>query len=379
MSDAYLVKPDKKFAQEIVKLGGKKLKQCFQCATCSVACQLSPDQRPFPRKEMIWAQWGLKDRLLGDPDVWLCHRCADCSVQCPRGASPGDVLAAVRDYTVRHYSSPGFMAKGMGSLGLLPVMLAIPTILILAVLAGIGHLNIPAGEVEYARFFPHLPLQLFFGGFAGLMILVSLVGAVRYWKAMKLQTPPKGATKGVAASIIGAVKDIITHTKFRDCDQNKNRFFSHLLTFYGFVGLFIVTVAVVVSVYVFHYYPLPLWHPLKIFGNLSTAAMLIGVSWIIASRATKPEKAETSTGRDWTFIGILFTVVLTGLATEILRYANVPPAAYPVYFIHLVFVFSLLIYLPYSRFAHMIYRTVALVYSRYSGREDAAAADTRAA
>jgi quinone-modifying oxidoreductase subunit QmoC len=133
--------------------------------------------------------------------------------------------------------------------------------------------------------------------------------------------------------------------------------------------LFITTVAVVISAYIFHYYPLPLWHPLKIFGNFSTVLMVVGVSWIMLDRANQRQGYEKSTNRDWTFVGILGTVAFTGILTEVLRYANVPPVAYPVYFIHLVVVFALLIYLPYSRFAHMIYRTVALVHARYSGRD----------
>ncbi|MBF0482903.1 MAG: heterodisulfide reductase subunit E, partial [Desulfovibrionaceae bacterium] len=42
--------------------------------------------------------------------------------------------------------------------------------------------------------------------------------------------------------------------------------------------------------------------------------------------------------------------------------------AYPVYYLHLVAVFMLFAYLPWSKLGHLVYRTTALVYARYSGR-----------
>jgi quinone-modifying oxidoreductase subunit QmoC len=369
MAEAYLVQPDKNFKREILELGGESLKKCYQCATCSVICSLSPDGRPFPRKEMIWAQWGLKDKLIGDPDVWLCHRCSDCNTHCPRGAAPGDVLAAVRDYTIRHYAVPGFLARAMARPAFLPLLLAAPALLLLAFLGGIGYLHIPEGPVEYARFFPHLPMQIFFGGFAGLAMVASVVGAWRFWADLKRHAPDSPRGEGLVASVLGAVLEIFTHRRFRDCSASEGRFLSHLLMFWGFGGLFVTTVGVVVSAYVFDHYPLPLWDPLKILGNVSTVALLAGLVLVMRNRTTAPAATETSNSRDWTLIGILFTVTVTGLATEILRFAEIRSLAYPVYFVHLTVVFALLMYLPYSRFAHLIYRTVALVHARYSGRE----------
>ena len=95
------VQPDLDFIKAMKEAGGDTLKKCYQCATCSVACPLSSDDNPFPRKQMILAQWGLKDKLISDANIFLCHQCGDCTEMCPRGARPGDVLGAIRSYAYR--------------------------------------------------------------------------------------------------------------------------------------------------------------------------------------------------------------------------------------------------------------------------------------
>ena len=46
-----------------------------------------------------------------------------------------------------------------------------------------------------------------------------------------------------------------------------------------------------------------------------------------------------------------------------------PPAAGMLDFVHLASVFYIIAYLPYSKLAHLVYRTVAMGYAAYIGRE----------
>lgn len=125
------VSPDLDFIKYMKSAGGDTLKKCYQCATCSVVCPLSDDKKPFPRKEMIWAQWGLKDKLVADADVLLCHQCGDCTAYCPRGAKPGDVLGAIRAYMYTHYGFPSGLAKMVSNPSMLPMTVGLPAVIVL--------------------------------------------------------------------------------------------------------------------------------------------------------------------------------------------------------------------------------------------------------
>lgn len=63
---AELIKQDTDFTKEILTSGGENLMKCYQCGTCTVVCNPTPEEKPFPRKEMLYAQWGMKDKLLRD-------------------------------------------------------------------------------------------------------------------------------------------------------------------------------------------------------------------------------------------------------------------------------------------------------------------------
>ena len=71
----------------------------------------------------------------------------------------------------------------------------------------------------------------------------------------------------------------------------------------------------------------------------------------------------------WVLVWSIFLVVVSGFATEALHYLRMAPHRHVAYFIHLVFVFALLVYLPYSKFAHLLYRMTAMVFAERFGRE----------
>ena len=150
MSEANIIHPDLQFKRELSTLSGSSLNECMQCGNCSAVCSLAPEQRPFPRKEMIWAAWGLKEKLIGNVDVWLCHQCGDCSTYCPRDVKPADVISAVRQKTYRHYARPGFLARLVSEPALLPLAILLPVLVIMGILLAAGTFKIPDGPGDEA-------------------------------------------------------------------------------------------------------------------------------------------------------------------------------------------------------------------------------------
>jgi quinone-modifying oxidoreductase subunit QmoC len=380
--------PDLKFINDVIKGGGESLKKCYQCATCSVVCNLTPDSKPFPRKEMIHAQWGLKDRLFANPDIWLCHQCSDCTAYCPRGAKPGEVLNAVRKLSIENYSVPRFLGKAVGSPQYLVLLLAVPVVIFLIILASIGHLNLAAirneaGEIAYSALLPSYYIDGVFVPIFLFAVISLAVGITRYWKDMTRASgmTPKG---GLVSTIIATIGEILSHKRFEKCELTKDRRISHLLVFYSFIGLAITTAWAVVYLYGYEIMeamgktpyswmlgksPYPLTDPLKILANASAIALLFGINVVIRYRLKNKEKAGSGGYYDWLFITIIYIIAVTGIFAELLRIADIAILAYPTYFIHLVVVFFLFVYAPFSKMAHMVYRATAMVFAKHSERE----------
>ena len=169
---------------------------------------------------------------------------------------------------------------------------------------------------------------------------------------------------------ISTIIGIFSHKNFNQCSTKSSRYWGHLLLFYGFVGALLTTTLVAVSEIFFNYpLPIPLDSPIKILGNVSGLLMLIGGIIILLRRLVNQNDKSINTYNDWILVVFILGVVISGLLTESFRLLEFPVLAYSAYFIHLVFILYLFWYAPYSKMAHMFYRTLALVYLKQNGRD----------
>jgi quinone-modifying oxidoreductase subunit QmoC len=377
MADAYVIEPDIGFIHEVKGLGGGDLKKCFQCATCSVACPISPDNKPFPRKEMIAASWGLKDKLVGNGDVWLCHNCGDCTTLCPRGAKPGDVLGAIRAYAVTEYGPVKAMGKLINDPKKLPIVLGIPALLflVLGLITGLLNFHPEGDKIVHAHFFSTWLVDMVMLPAAAWAVINFALGLKRFLNDMHQNALQEGKTdiekidpKVMIMGLIRMIPAILKHDKFNECSENKDRATSHMMVLFGFIGLFIVTNIFFVAIYGLQIHgPYSQMNPVKWLGNISGVALIIGSLLMIRSRLSK--KDQVSAYKDWWLVGWALALGVTGMGSQVTRLLGLAGISYTVYYIHLMFVWSLFFFIPYSKLAHLVYRTTAMAYNEYIGRK----------
>lgn len=393
MTQTYTAQPDLDFISQVRGLGGETLKKCYQCATCSVACPIAPEDSPFPRKEMIAASWGLKDRLISNGDIWLCHQCGDCTDLCPRGAAPGDVLSAVRSAAITEYAEPKVLAHAVNDPQKLPILLAVPAIwfallaLITTQMGGvmdkifhyipfIHWYHETDAAIAHADFISTWFVDMTFVPIAGFVTFVFFNGLKRFLADVHANAVLEGKTDKtelnymqVFQSLKSILPMVLKHDKFNECESNKDRATPHMMVLFSFIGLFIVTAVCGMMLYLFgNPGPYPQWYPIKWLANVAGIALVIGSGMMIKNRLDKKEDQLTAY-KDWFILGVVFTLGLTGMLTEMARMANMAGTAFFFYYLHLIAIFELFLFLPFSKMAHLVYRLAAMSYADYGNRK----------
>jgi quinone-modifying oxidoreductase subunit QmoC len=226
---------------------------------------------------------------------------------------------------------------------------------------------------------PLLAVDAIFMAAAGFAVFVLFNGVRRYWKDLHADVDPwktKLSNKSVISATIEVLKDFILHKRFKECVTNYARSTSHLLLVLGFIALGVVTAwsayyewASKFGLIPHKESPFSLGEPIKWVALVGTGLLLYGIYLIYQQRQAKANSSGFGGYFDWLLIWVIIAVGLTGALSWMLRLAHLASLAYPMYFIHLVSVFFLFFYAPYTKMAHMVYRTTAMVFSKMQGRD----------
>jgi quinone-modifying oxidoreductase, subunit QmoC len=283
------------------------------------------------------------------------------------------------------HQPPRFMGRLPSSARYLPVAIAIPVglvallVLTAAVLFEDGP-AVPDGEILFEHFIGHGWIDVFTLSLVGVVGLLAATGVRRFYRALQATVPPGIPRQPFGGALRETAGDVVRHKGFSDWTSSDVRRGSHLAIFYGFIGLVAATTGAALYTEIFpllginwheNELSLPIWDPVKIVGNVGGIALLIGLAQVLSVWRRRPPTASKVTYADWFFPGLLVLTAVTGFLTEILRFAGVR-MAYPAYAVHLVFVFALFVYFPFSKFAHVIYHPAGLTFGRQIRRKPAA-------
>ena len=277
-----------------------------------------------------------------------------------------------------NHQSPRFMSRIPTSARFLPLAIAIPAgivavlVLTTTVLFGDGP-AIPDGDLLFEHFIGHGWLDIFVLSVVGVVGVLAATGLRRHWRGLQGTVPDALPRQPLGKSLRGTAEEVVKHDGFETWTVTDVQRRFHLKIFYGFVGLLAATTGAAIYTEIFpilgidwhdNELSLPIWDPVKIVGNLGGIALLVGLTQVMWT--WRRRSSERATYSDWFFPTLLGLTALSGFAVEILRFAGVR-VAYPVYAVHLVFVFALFVYFPFSKFAHAMYYPAGFTFARQIG------------
>lgn len=305
----------------------------------------------------------------------LCHNCSECFYACQYAPphlfniNPPKTFAKIRVYTYELYAWPGPVAKAFRRNGLVVSLLAAAVLivfLLISSLAAGSRLWEPVNSGDFYQVIPHEVMTLTFGVVFGFSVLALLMGFLRFWR--NVGEPLSGLANPVA--LARAVKDVL---RLKDLDNggvgcaypgetsSELRRWFHHLTFYGFLSCLVATTLGAIYYYVLGRHGPPGYSSLPvIFGTLGGIGLLVGPIglFVLEQRRNQEIADESQNGMDLSFLWLLAAIGSSGLLLLLLRESA---AMGILLVVHLAFVMTLFLTMPYGKFVHGIYRSGALL------------------
>jgi nitrate reductase gamma subunit len=100
------------------------------------------------------------------------------------------------------------------------------------------------------------------------------------------------------------------------------------------------------------------------FGYMATIGLTIGLIYMVRGRSKKIQvQYRRSHSSDWAFLVLLAIIVTTGILQHVFHRTGFLIAANLTYVVHLMAVVPWLLRMPFSKWAHLIYRPLAMYFA----------------
>ncbi len=306
----------------------------------------------------------------------LCHNCGACLHACQYAAPHAfevnvpKAMAKVRLDTYSEYAWPRVMGRLYQRNGLtLALASGFGLVLFLCLsLLAMGNLfkAIPGGD--FYGIFPHNTLALMFGVVFGFALLALGIGVRKFWRDVSPPAAPAALKTSAALEATASVARL----KYLDgghgqgCNNADDRFTLwrrrfHHLTFYGFL----LCLAATASATLYHYLlglaaPYPVLSVPVLLGIAGGLGLLVGPAGLLYLNLRRNEAHGDAQQKpmDRGFIALLLLVSASGLALLAFRETA---ALGLLLAVHLGLVMAFFLTMPYSKFAHGIFRSAALL------------------
>jgi quinone-modifying oxidoreductase, subunit QmoC len=346
---------------QLEKYGAEDVTKCYHCGNCSATCPFSKEPFIFPRKSMRYLQMGLEDKLKGNLEPWLCYYCGECSEQCPREAEPGETMMAMRRWLTSRYDFTGISRLFYQSW-----KIEVGAILLVALLTGAGFwwYGSSQGSIHIydgpGAFLPSHAVHLFDWIMAAVLLALLLGNCVRMWwftiGRERLSIPLSSYGKRLWELPL----HFLTQKRYRECDR-KGPWALHLVLMLSYLTLLIL---IMFFLKYMQQGPEIVWG-VHAFGYLASIGLIGTTIYAMRGRLKKSETHyKHSHETDWIFLILLLYVAVTGVTQHVLHRADLPLAANITYLLHMMGVVPMLVLeVPFSKWAHMAYRPLAMYFS----------------
>jgi quinone-modifying oxidoreductase, subunit QmoC len=378
---------------DLKRFGAPDVSACFSCGTCTAVCPLSDNDGTFPRRMIRYAQVGMKDALLSSKELWTCYHCGLCSDTCPTQADPGEFMAAARRYAIAGYDRTR-LARTMYTRPLAGWLVAAVLAVLFSAFMYSAHGPAEGSSLRLFTFVPEGLVHWTGVAVMGLLTVAGLAGVATMARAVaRREGVGVGMLLGGRAQAAGAARALwealglesLAQRRFRaECGEvqepeplYRRRWLAHALTVWGFLGLLAATaldyLLALLGVKETGAH-VQLWYPTRLLGTVAGLVFLYGVTVLIVNRLRGSYRAaQGSKPSDWLFLVLLWATAASGFLLELALYLPHAQWGYGVFLFHVAVALDLMLLLPFVKFAHVLYRPVALFFYALAGRRAATA------